>query len=147
MNADTDKSQINKIYFYQLMVVFSVVFALVGFSYNVWRMEVTEENDNIRTASFEILLELASLEQLIYAAHYDKDKVNGSPRKGWVIVGLVNDLSVLAGDSIQADASTLKLVWSNQWEHINNDVKAVKQIIEAIDNLRSEIKQVLIKLE
>jgi len=147
MNADTDKSQINKIYFYQLMVVFSVVFAIVGFSYNVWRMEVTEENDNIRTASFEILLELASLEQLIYAAHYDKDKVNGSPRKGWVIVGLVNDLSVLAGDSIQADASTLKLVWSNQWEHINNDVKAVKQIIEAIDNLRSEIKQVLIKLE
>ena len=142
-----DKAVFNKLYLYQLAVIFSVLFALVGFSYNVWRMEITEENDNIRTASFEILLELSSLEQLIYAAHYDKDKVNGSPRKGWVIVGLVNDLSVLAGDSIQEDARALKEIWAVQWEGINDDEKAVKQIIEAIDSIRSEIKQVLTKLE
>lgn len=32
---------------YQLTVIFSVLFALLGFTYNVWRMEVTEQNSNI----------------------------------------------------------------------------------------------------
>ena len=38
---------------YRMTLIFSVVLALIGFSYNVWRMEVTEKNSTIRTASFE----------------------------------------------------------------------------------------------
>lgn len=32
---------------------------------------MTEENSNIRTASFQVLIELAEREQIVYAAHYD----------------------------------------------------------------------------
>ena len=31
---------------------FSLIFAVVGFGYNAWRIETTERNDNVRTASF-----------------------------------------------------------------------------------------------
>jgi len=141
-------AKIQKQFFtYQIAVIFSVLFALMGFSYNVWRMEVTEENSNIRTACFEILLELSSLEQLIYIAHYDGDIKEGSPRKGWVKVGLITDLSVLTDDSVVKQATNLKNVWSEKWETMPDNRDSVDQLVEAIDSVRAEIKQVLSALE
>ena len=69
MNIQADKQIRN----YQVAVIASLLFALLGFSYNVWRMEVSENNNNMRTASFEMLKNLSSLEQLIYSAYYDDD--------------------------------------------------------------------------
>ena len=132
---------------YQITVIFSVLFALVGFSYNVWRMEVTEENNNIKTACFEILLELSSLEQLINTAHYDRDVKEGSPRKGWVKIGLIADLSVLTTESVERQAATLKETWSANWSTMVNSKDSVDQIVSAIDSVRSKIKLVLSSLE
>lgn len=53
---------------YQLTSIITILFTLVGFTYNVHRLEQTEQNTNIRTSSFEILKELANLEQIVYAA-------------------------------------------------------------------------------
>lgn len=136
-----------KLHIYQLTVIFSVLFALVGFSYNVWRMEVSEENNNIRTACFEMLLELSALEQLIYAAHYDGDKKEGSPRKGWVKVGLIADLSVLTVEPVERQATTLKNVWSAHWSTMADNKDSIDKMVNAIDSVRSEIKQVLRSLE
>ena len=68
-----DASLLRRMKVYQATALFSVLFALLGFSYNVWRMEVTEQNSNVRDAAFELLLQLAELEQVVYAAHYDND--------------------------------------------------------------------------
>lgn len=137
----------NKTNLYQIAVIFSVLFALVGFSYNVWRMEVSEENNNIRTACFEMLLELSSLEQLIYAAHYDHDTKAGNPRTGWVKVGLIADLSVLSSDSVEERTTTLKKSWGMHWESMANDQNSVDKIINSIEEVRSEIKRLLVSLE
>lgn len=136
-----------KLHIYQVTIIFSVLFALVGFSYNVWRMEVSEENSNIRTACFEMLLVLSSLEQLIYLAHYDGDVKEGSPRKGWVKVGLIADLSVLTTDSVERQATALKKVWSVHWSTMIDNQDSIDQIVRAIDSVRSEIKLLLISLE
>ncbi|MEH6559148.1 MAG: hypothetical protein V7459_09645 [Oceanicoccus sp.] len=132
---------------YQLTVIFSVLFALLGFTYNVWRMEVTEENSNIRTASFEMLLVLSSLEQLVYSAHYDGDVNEGNPRKGWVKVGLITDLSVLTTESVESQAASLKAIWSEHWHTMFENRDSADQIVSSIDSIRSEIKRVLISLE
>ena len=136
-----------KLHIYQVTIIFSVLFALVGFSYNVWRMEVSEENSNIRTACFEMLLVLSSLEQLIYIAHYDGDVKEGSPRKGWVKVGLIADLSVLTTDSVEKQAAALKKVWSAYWSTMIDNKDSIDQIVIAIDFVRSEIKLILSSLE
>lgn len=139
MNMQTDKQIRN----YQVAVIASLLFALLGFSYNVWRMEVTEENANTRTACFEMLLVLSELEQLVYSAHYDKNIIEGSPRKGWVKVGLSVDLSVLTTKKVKDSALKLKETWSTHWETINNDEQSVNAIVFSIENSRSEIKLLL----
>lgn len=136
-----------KVLLFQITTVVGVVFGLVGFSYNVWRMEITEANNNIRTACFEILTELAELEQLVYTAHYDGNVTEGSPRKGWVRVGLVADLSALASGAVEREAAGLKAVWSANWEVYATDQTAVDAIVAAIDAVRAEIKRVLRDLE
>lgn len=138
---------LSKLHLYQVTVIFSVLFALLGFTYNVWRMEVTEENTNIRTASFEVLLTLSSLEQLVYSAHYDGDEQEGNPRKGWVKVGLIEDLSMLTTDSVQAQAAALKTVWTDNWATMMDDRHSADQIVSAIDSTRTELKRVLTSLE
>jgi len=132
---------------YQVAVIASLLFALLGFSYNVWRMEVTEENANTRTACFEMLLVLSELEQLVYSAHYDKNIIEGSPRKGWVKVGLTVDLSVLTTKKVKDSAHKLKEVWSTHWESIDNNEQSVESIIFSIENSRTEIKMLLKELK
>jgi len=132
-----------KLNLYQFTLIFSMLFALVGFSYNVWRMEVSEENSNIRTACFEMLLELSSLEQLIYVAHYDGDDKTASPRKGWVKVALIADLSVLTSAPVTKQSLTLKTVWSQHWQLMLKNEDSVVEIVNAIDAVRFEIKQTL----
>jgi sensor domain CHASE-containing protein len=132
---------------YQLGVMASLLFALLGFSYNVWRMEASEQNTNTRTACFELLLVLSELEQLVYSAHYDKNTVEGSPRKGWIKVGLTEDLSVLTTKKVKQSVAQLKETWSSHWESIESDEESVKAIVFSIDNSRTEIKMLLQDLQ
>jgi len=132
---------------YQVAVIASLLFALLGFSYNVWRMEVTEENANTRTACFELLLVLSELEQLVYSAHYDKNSLEGSPRKGWVKVGLTVDLSVLTTSKVKNSALKLKDVWASHWQSIENNEQSVQSVVYAIEGSRTQIKMLLQNLE
>lgn len=137
----------NKLRIYYFTAIFSVIFAVVGFSYNAWRLELTEENSNIRTASFQILNELAELEQIIYASHYDKDEIAGNPRVAWVKVGLIVDLSLLVDISVHVQAQELHLVWSNNWEQLASKESVAKNLVSEIDKVRQQVKQMLYDLE
>ncbi len=132
---------------YQATALFSVMFALVGFSYNVWRMEVTEHNSNVRSASFELLLQLAELEQLVYAAHYDRDPVQGNPRKGWVKVGLIADLSYSCSERVHAQAQLLRKTWDESWERLPGDRAATDATVAAIDATRAAVQRELRALD
>ena len=143
MDNQTD----NRVNLYQRTVIFSLLFTLVGFSYNVWRMEVSENNNNMRTASFEMLKNLSSLEQLIYSAYYDDDIKEGNPRKGWVIVGLIDDLSVLTNENVKTKTTELKDVWTLHWETIATSQQTVDSVIASIDSVRDEIKGLLKSLD
>lgn len=132
---------------YYFTAIFGVFFAVVGFSYNTWRMEVSEDNNNIRTAAFEMLLVLAEFEQVIYAAHYDQDKENGNPRLGWVKVGLAYDLSMLVGSSVEQKVIELREVWQETWSTVAASREDTDRLVDAISEVREEIKSVLKSLE
>ncbi|WP_063363887.1 hypothetical protein [Pseudoalteromonas luteoviolacea] len=131
---------------YQISVIFSMLFALIGFSYNTWRLEVSEHNSNVRLACFEILKELAALEQLIYIAHYDKDMNTASPRKGWIRIGLITDFSYLANQDVQSSSKALHQTWSEHWESVPDDNQSVLLIVDDIDQVRVSIKKLLTSL-
>jgi len=123
-----------------------MLFALVGFSYNVWRMEITEYNNNVRSASFELLLQLSELESIIYAAHYDQDVIQGSPRKGWIKVNLIADLNVVTEPDIQTAAEALKADWQLNWESVASDENSAMQVVGKIDDTRLKVRQLLVSL-
>ena len=125
---------------------FSLIFAVVGFGYNAWRIETTERNDNVRTASFVLLETLAELEQVIYANHYDGDLSVGSPRHGWVKIGLISDLSMLIDPQVETAAGQLKDNWSGAWGIISDDRDAVDELVLDIDGVRAEIQRVMADL-
>lgn len=132
---------------FQITAIFSMLFALIGFSYNVWRMEVSEYNSTMRSASFELLLQLSELEGIIYAAYYDKDPVAGNPRNGWIKVNLVADLSMITEPNLQAATQALKQSWQTNWDTINHDETSVTKVINRIDDTRKEVRLLLLKLE
>lgn len=131
---------------YYLTSIVSLVIAVVGFSYNTWRLEVTEDNSNIRTAAFAVFTHLAEFEQILYAAHYDQNPIDGSPRKGWVKVGMVKDLSLFISAETQTKADKLHKNWQQNWQEIENNVEVVNQLVEDIDVVREEIKVTLASL-
>lgn len=128
---------------YRIVLVLSIILASLSFSYNVWRLEASEQNNTIRIAGMQVLIELSELEQLIFIAHYDEDLISGNPRKAWVRVGLINDLSILISPETLQSANELKLVWQNQWSFIANDIEAVNLVGSEIDKMRSQVKNEL----
>ena len=132
---------------YYTGTIIGVIFAVIGFSYNAWRLEVTEDNNNIRIASFTVLKELAELEQLIYAGHYDDDTTAGSPRRGWIKVGLVVDLSSLISQSVKDSALSLKASWKDNWQKFTAEQDATDRLIVSIDKVRNELKLTLADLQ
>jgi hypothetical protein len=127
--------------------IISLVFAVTGFSYNTWRMEASEDNNNIRTAAFEVLKELAEMQQLIFAAHYDNDPLGGNPRVGWVKVELIGDLSTLVGEQVQKNAKALQQSWENNWQTMTDDRQAADELIAAIDKVRMATRDSIAGLE
>ena len=132
---------------YYATALLSLVFAVVGFSYNAWRLEQSESNSNIRSAAFEILTELSELEQVLYASHYDKNEIEGSPRKGWVKVGMIDDLSMLIDDKVEARSSLLKARWARDWRLVPVEREAVDALVVDIDMVRESVKAKLTDLE
>lgn len=136
-----------KLKYYYIIAVLSLIFAVVGFGYNAWRLEVSEDNNTIRTASFEVLKQLSRLEQIIYALHYDKNRIQGSPRNGWVAIGLITDLSLLVDQEVDKKANQLKNTWADNWGNVAASQEATDLLVGEIDGVRLQIKQTLIGLE
>ena len=134
---DTMDPRLRNFYF---VSIFSLFFAIVGFSYNAWRLEESEKNDNVRNAAFQILVELAEFEQILYLAYYDQNEIDGNPRKGWVKVGLVNDLGMLVDDATYKHAEALKALWSDTWQEISTDRDVVNRLVDEIDQVRDAVK-------
>lgn len=127
--------------------IFSFLFAFVGFSYNVWRTEKTESNNNVREAAFGMLQELANLEQLVYAIHYDHSTAEGTPRNGWVKIGLIQDMSMLVAPTVESKAIQLKEVWAKKWNQLSEDKQASDEIVHAIEEVRVEARLMLKSLD
>ena len=133
----------NRLKIYYIVSIASLCFAVLGFAYNTWRLEQSEHNTTVRTASFELIIAVAELEQNIFAAVYDQDKVAGSPRIGWVKVGLIEQLSVLIDPKVERAAGRLKQAWANHWEQISSDEQALTTVNDQISLLQGELKLVL----
>jgi hypothetical protein len=108
---ETFKQQVQR----NIVALISVFIAVSSLSYNTWRNEKSEHNRNQRQASFEVLLKLGELRELVYHLEYDRAVIERSTeRTGWVTVFVVRDLASVLEDPVPAAAESLYGVWNDR---------------------------------
>ena len=148
---DTFKQQVQR----NLVALISVFIAVTSLSYNTWRNEKTELNRNLRQGSFEMLLKLGELRELVYHLEYDRAVIEQTAeRTGWVTVFIIRDLASVLEDPVPAAAESLFDAWSEHWDELaerdedGDLVGAGRRTIEAeIDELRDITLEMLQGLE
>lgn len=97
------------------VALISLVIAITSLGYNTWRNEHTENNRNQRWASFEILLMLGEMEELVFLNHYDCDfTLRGNTRTGWARIRTIRDISLVIEDSVPDSAQRLFDMWEEK---------------------------------
>lgn len=130
--SDSIKEQVRR----NLVAIISLTVALSGLAYNTWRNEKSELNSNVRTAGFEILLEIGELQRVVFFSHYDRDTQLGSPRAGWVHVLTIQDLSQVMPEPVPAQAMQLKTAWEENWSQLGESDASANTINQSIDDYR-----------
>jgi hypothetical protein len=129
------------------LAIISLLVAFMALGYNTWRNELSEQNRNIREAGFEMLVHVAELQRITYLAHYDKDLVEGNPRKGWSEVLLLKDLAHLMPDTAHMGTAALADSWEQNWQGLGKRDESVALIDTALDGLRADILEALAELD
>jgi len=123
-----------------LLAIISLVVAISALSYNTWRNETTEENRNIRLASFEVLVQLGKLQIITDHVHYGNANTTANPITGWGHVAMIDDLSFLMPAPLPDEAAKLKKVWQENWEGLGADDSSAVKITETISSMRKTVK-------
>ncbi len=119
------------------VALISLVVAISSFVYNSWRNDESELNRNQRFASFEILLKLNELQQLVFHRIYDPHlKEKGNPRMGWAHIITITDLSQVLPTPLPEESQNLLNVWNANWSNLAIDEQSSKAVLDEIDNLR-----------
>ena len=129
------------------LAIISLLVALTALAYTTLCNELTEENRTIRQAGFEMLVHVADLRRITYLAHYDRNMVEGNPRKGWTKVLVIQDLAALMPADVTDRSSALLEAWDANWSGLGEADASVKTIDAAIDELRSAIQDSLQRLD
>lgn len=130
------------------VALISVFIAVSSLSYNTWRNEKSEHNRNQRMASFEVLLKLGELRELVYHLHYDNDTVGeDAARTGWVMVFTIRDLTQVLENPLPATAEALRGTWDAHWQGLGSDVNSKQAIETEINHMRDITLKMLNKLD
>jgi hypothetical protein len=131
-----------------LVALISLFIAVSSLGYNTWRNEKSEYNRNQRWASFELLLQLGELRQLVYHLHYDQDTVGeDAARTGWAKVFTIGDLTQVLEAPLPSAAKSLQATWGDNWQGLGSDVDSKDAIEDQIDALRDVTLEMLRELD
>ena len=122
------------------VALISLFVAITGLLYNTWRNEHSEHNRNQRWASFQVLIVVGELQELVYIYYHDPEKSDKSDmRRGWAKVLTIRHLADVLDDPVPESAIELHGVWQDNWKGLENRVRANRNNIdEAIEAFRQE---------
>jgi hypothetical protein len=131
-----------------LVALISLFIAVSSLGYNTWRNEKSEYNRNQRWASFEVLLQLGELRELVYRLHYDQESIGeDAARTGWAKVFTIRDLTHVLEAPMPSAAQSLYATWNGRWEGLGSDVASKDAIEDEINSMRDVALAKLRELE
>lgn len=131
------------------VALISLTVAITSLGYNTWRNEHSEFNRNQRQASFEVLLKIGELEELVFHSVYDPGFANaGNARTGWALVLTIRDLSHVIDGTVKNNGDTLHSTWQDHWRGIEKqDGNSEKAVRASIGELRGATLAKLAELD
>ena len=131
------------------VALISLVIAITSLLYNTWRNEHSEHNRNQRWASFQTLLVLGELQELVYIYYHDPDKADASDmRRGWAKVLTIRNLAEVLDEPLPESATKLHGVWDDNWVGLQKrDLQSRNRINEAIETFRMDTLESLKELD
>jgi len=121
------------------VALISLFVAVSSLSYNTWRNELSEYNRNQRVSSFEVLLKLGDLQELVFHNHYDRDaEVRGNPRTGWALVLTIRDLSTVLESPVPESSKELVAIWGGNWSRLGDRQDSADAILSGIEKVRAD---------
>ena len=133
-NSDSKGMKLSQQFRLHSVAIISLITAIAGFTYNSVQTGWIEKNATRRDATFETLLALGELQEIVNYAHYGTDKTDGNPISGWSKVLLVKDLTVLVKPENEKTFSTLVEVWqrhASTLEHTESEKNVSTAIFAA----------------
>ncbi len=123
----------NKIHFFSVLIIFA------AFCFTLWRSEISEKNQNLRMAGFEILKNLGQLQIVVNYAYFQSDNMLGNPYLGWGYVALASDLSQLMPKPVPETIQKLVEIWREEANLLNTSEEAADLVSRQIDASRESV--------
>jgi hypothetical protein len=141
------------------VALISLVIAVTALAYNTWRNETTEEQRNVRHASFRVLESLGDLQQVVDFRYYylpfgEHAKAEGELRiSGFGHVAMVRDLMMLMPAPGPGAGEELHRQWLERFgdlddldesgDHTAAATAAEREITRAIAQTREAVLEIL----
>ena len=121
--------------------VMMLLIAIATLVYSGYRAELNQENQTARSAGFEVLKALNTL-QMIADAHLYTPNTAPSYLDGWTQILLIDDLADFIAPSVENKAEDLHTVWQENLERLDSD-EANEEITDAIKTTRTSLKEAI----
>ena len=144
------------------VALISLFIAVGSLAYNTWRNETTEEQRNVRHASFRVLENLGELQQVVDMRYYYLPFEENTEREGELRIrgfgnaAMIHDLMMLMPAPAPAAGETLNRQWSEYFgslddidaagKHTPQASEAERLLTQAIRDARQAVLDVLKKL-
>ena len=129
------------------VALISLVVALTSLGYNTWRNERTEANRTVRAASFEMLTQLAGLQQVVLFGRFLPDDQRGDTTTGWAYVLATRDFAYPMPPEVREQAAALHASWSTHFDDLASDAAAYQAIDQQIEATKAAILGALAALD
>ncbi len=126
--------------------IISLVVAILALFLNTWLYTRSETNRNIRVASFEVLIHLGELQQVVNNVHFKKNDSFDVISRGWGHLALIGDLSHLIPQPIPEEAQALINSWKENLDNLKESDESTAQVSNKIDALRHAIIEIITNL-
>ncbi|AKE51857.1 hypothetical protein [Kangiella geojedonensis] len=139
-----------------LIAIISLLVAVAALTYNTWRSSTTELNRNYRSASFELIIQLAELQSITNDLHFNAPADNNAEWQryfdkaliqGWGHIALIEDLSPLLSADFSQEAQKLKATWQQSHRQLSSSPAAEQDITERIQAMRTMTRQFIATLD
>lgn len=130
------------------VALISLAVAVTSLGYNSWRNERSESNRTVRAAGFEMLGQLAGLQQVVLFARFMPEDQRGDPTTGWSYVLAARDFAYPMPQAVRDQADALHESWSINFDNLAGDEPTGYQAIDGqIEATKGAILAALAELD